>query len=492
MSGAGAGGAAGDAGAAGEGGMSPTAGAPGEGGETGGGASGAAGDGGAGGEPVEPECEDESDCDDGIHCNGTETCERGECEPGPAPCENPDVDHCSARCEEGTSEATCVYEPLDGDGDGYATTLCQVNPGDDCDDGNDDVNPGATEACDGIDNDCDGASDLSDGLPLAGQASPITGANEIQLAWSSSRFFLVYPTPSGITKGTLAVNGTLSLDAQAFGVADGYRLDRPAIATGGSVLLVSHERTGIGGTDTLGYTLTSSGAISTPGKYLGESEIDLAWRSVAGDWVMAYPYGSTLRVASVATSLIPQERDSHAEAVSLPRVAASGDQSAVIWQNSGTSRIRWLRLSAALEMSDAEDLSSTGYQPDIASVSGGYAVSWTTETGIDFAIMRTDGTTLCESEVVDLDLAPGNGNRVALADTPRGVLVLVTSQVRNKVSLVRFASDCTNPEVIRVSDTTSPGSPSIAAGSGYVGLAWSTTTEGGPAYARAVSDLLCK
>lgn len=71
-------------------------------------------------------CEWDPDCDD------DDDCTRDWCNPQ------------TARCE---------YLALDGDGDGFGSSLCG---GADCDDEDPSVFPGAPEVCDGTDNDCDG------------------------------------------------------------------------------------------------------------------------------------------------------------------------------------------------------------------------------------------------------------------------------------------------------------------------------------------------
>ena len=133
-------------------------------------------------------------CDDGIACT-VDTCSGGSChhEPGPSSacpkgqscdvlkgcvattactddtqCAPLAVDPCKAKIHCDLALATCVYVPLDKDGDGHPPVVCG---GDDCDDTSPDVHPGATELCDGKDQNCNGTADDGATCPGGGTCS---------------------------------------------------------------------------------------------------------------------------------------------------------------------------------------------------------------------------------------------------------------------------------------------------------------------------------
>ncbi len=176
-------------------------------------------------------CTADAECDDGLFCNGVETCVASACAAGTPPdCDDGIActrDLCSetrAECRnvvpdadgDGVGDAACVdgagtplgrdcddsdplrfpgneelcdeaghdedcdpttYGRVDFDGDRYDAARCcntdsmgAMHCGTDCDDVRTSVSPMATEACDGFDNDCDGNTDEGVGATLYADA----------------------------------------------------------------------------------------------------------------------------------------------------------------------------------------------------------------------------------------------------------------------------------------------------------------------------------
>lgn len=92
-------------------------------------------------EQLKSQCVNDSDCNDGVWCNGVERCHAGQCQAGIRPCKT------GTQCDETTDSCSVPCEDKDKDG------VCAV---DDCDDNDARRFPGNIEICDsqGIDEDC--------------------------------------------------------------------------------------------------------------------------------------------------------------------------------------------------------------------------------------------------------------------------------------------------------------------------------------------------
>jgi len=106
-------------------------------------------------------CAADDDCDDGLVCNGTETCVTEACVVG-TPYDCDDADACTSDACSEAGRGTCLHTTRDADGDGFGDATCAETggvPATDCNDGNPAIFPGAPEECNGADDDCSGTCD---------------------------------------------------------------------------------------------------------------------------------------------------------------------------------------------------------------------------------------------------------------------------------------------------------------------------------------------
>lgn len=124
-------------------------------------------------------CERDPDCDDGLFCNGSETCRPGNPEADPRGCVSTDPP-CADGCDEAADRCgACSGESADADGDGDASLACG---GTDCDDGDPSRYGDATEVCDAgdVDEDCDSSTLYSAGV--AGAPGDRDGDGQVDVA----------------------------------------------------------------------------------------------------------------------------------------------------------------------------------------------------------------------------------------------------------------------------------------------------------------------
>ncbi len=146
------------------------------------------------------QCVVDADCDDGLFCNGTETCNAGTCQDGTAPNCNDGVSCTDDSCNEGTDSCDNVANDANCDNglfcDGAetcsATLDCQAGTAPNCNDGvgctDDSCNEG-TDSCDNVANDascdnglfCDGAETCHATLDCQAGSDPCTpfGCDEV-------------------------------------------------------------------------------------------------------------------------------------------------------------------------------------------------------------------------------------------------------------------------------------------------------------------------
>lgn len=459
----------------------------GEAGEVSTGGTGAAGEGGGGETPVD--CVRDSECEDGLDCNGIGTCVDGSCVAGTPFCASSAEVGCTVTCTEGAGGPSCHKTAEDADGDDHAPigNGCSVadKPADDCDDGNEDVYPGAPETCDGVDSDCDGLEDIDDGGVLSGvpvrigvkaNATPDSAA-----AWSDDL--------DGYGVYSYASNAGNTQERAFFGVSQDGTADAPApgstVSTSVSSLVAGHGGFGHlyteASLDRVAFELVDAvGNIGSPSLVRAGSLAESALAVTPQGWIAGFiDTGAVLAhrldasgavQTGVAFDVAP---DTDAEG----RMSLATDGQNVVFVYDSEAGVRLNRFTQALVAVDDPpiDLAADGDDPAVGVGPRGYGVAWLGAwPDIMFAEVTRAGTVACGPVKVGEDSTPRVGG-IAVQPSGTGWLVAHAENGNYRVLLRRVgpACDVIAPELVVDDSTTSyKGNVELYAGSSGFLVAW--------------------
>ncbi len=462
--------------------------------------------GSGGSSPAPAPCTSDSDCNDGVACNGDEVCENGTCVAGEAvECENSDTEHCRETCVENDGDYECQLEAVDADGDGHGSALCEASPGDDCNDDDGGVHPGAEEVCDGVDNDCNGTLDLEDDLALGGRVSTLPDVAAVDVAWSPAQEHFGVAHVAALMEGGSTQRsfflGMITGDGEYEEIE--HVVDEPGAP--GSTLRVSWgddhwtlwENRG-----PLGVDWTQAHHVDAMGHLLYQTAggpaqgLDAVYRDI-GDWLVVSEAGAPLRLFSLVSSDMEAplvERDTMEEKALFPRIAAAEGTGAAVWQRATSGAIMWALVSEDLEFGEPEELAAAGQRPRISALPNGYALTWATDTGFGYETRTLEGDPVCGPVSIEFgDGVLDDTDTAAPAATNHGVVVVATDRGDALVELYRFDADCEISARATVGESLGePVSMSVASGGNQLAVSWTTKGETGDAgHVRAFSSLLC-
>jgi hypothetical protein len=406
-------------------------------------------------------------------------------------CTTTDATNCSASCVKDGTASSCKVSAKDADGDGHGNKLCSAAPGDDCDDANKNVYPGAVEVCDGVDNDCNGKADLKDGWSLSGtslaEPYPIQG-----LAWSPSiqKFAAVTGGENTVYFGTLARTlGTAHATTwNSTPIVTQYYVNAAVTwVSARGTLVLAYGLNGRGVSGISAYEMDGQGVISQGASMAdGGGSPPIASLSTGDVLILGNGYVNRYN-GSTLVSPIP-----FSESYSWAKIAASGDQAAVIYQPTNESKIvKWFRITASLDAGLPSQLTAAGTYPDIASVPNGYGVAWRTDSGFDYQVMSAStGAVVCGPNHV----STASVAELVIASTQYGTLVLTAAQAGGQVHLFRIDDSCKVVDDLLVDSSGNDASdyaPVIAVGGGYVALAWPASDNSSSSKTRIIGEHLC-
>lgn len=470
-----------NAGAAGEG---ESAGASGSGGAAGGaGTGGDAGDAGASGStgmPLPVACTTTADCDDGLACNGTETCSAaGLCASGEPPCSTADAAHCIAVCTEAGATPTCSVQGTDQDKDGHRSNACAAAPGDDCDDAAATVFTGAPELCDGIDNDCDGKLDLDDGLNVSGTTVELGPAGATRaspsIAWAPEKSLY------GISYIDLTTAGKKQI---YFETVDPQGQVVTAPLPFGDVSNQSSTGSIAWGGDSFGAawsddeavrfrTVASNGAVG-PVRYVagGTTLFPRVARAASGNWAVAYILFKSatyvnLNTISAGGSVGPAKQP-YEYAHTSPSLAGNGN-GFLLTYFTGSDVTDAVAEFWSVELGSPRKLSIAGSSAVVGGGASGFAVVANQDGPIapKFYSFDANGTLTCGP----VEIADVGFRAVSIASSSSGYLA-----VSDTGRLQQVSKECKTGPVFSVGATAGAFDFQVTAGDAGYGVVWSDAT----------------
>ncbi|MBW2463771.1 MAG: putative metal-binding motif-containing protein [Deltaproteobacteria bacterium] len=409
------------------------------------------------------DCLSDAECDDGVFCNGTESCVTNRCARGvPVACVPP-PDGCSVgRCVEALR--SCEFRPVDADEDGHRPVSCG---GDDCNDTNPTIFGGAPELCDYEDNDCDG--DVDEGLAYVGLGEPlpistgILGAVHPDVVFNDTGYHAVFDDDLG--------GGQVHHVAVS---ADGRRPSPATRVTFSSVLASSPDLTWTGTEMALWHHYhldeafqgtVSLSALDADGRVIRRSvaatpdvpDADMPAAAFNGtEWGVVYvanlPSGARevryLQARSDGTVTVPPQV--LARSVAIPHVKHgvvwAGSRFVVAWGEGRTVMIQgrgrtgrtvaWTRRQPAV----ADPQVALAF----ADATGDVAVAWTSITGVDgvhYTRYGEDGTARGTATQITRDFAEHTGLSMSWSGRELAVVYQATRTPASGTFLVRFVPD---------------------------------------------------
>lgn len=419
-------------------------------------------------------CSTDADCNDGLACNGVETCAMDTCKAGEPACETPDPLHCVPACTEGGGAPMCDVAAADADGDNHGDMGCSAVPtGDDCDDTNATVAPGLPEICDGLDNDCDKLADLEDGLSLSGASKELWSSDQLRhsIAYSPAlgtygiaTVFLEVPE---IYFGAVDQSGALVAPRTGIGAFEYAEEILPRLAPMGSDFgVVWHDEGMIKDGIFLQRVSASGAAIGAPVEVsipqLGARAPDIVAEEAGSVVVVWQNYGAVFarRVgADGALAGTEAQLSPTMTGAVVPRIARLEERFGVVWKaGSGASQsVEFAIVDAGLSLVGPVESLFKGPavgEPTIAVDGDGFTIVWREPGSTTVHIARRDktGTALCQG-IMNAGKPFGLTELVA---GPSGAFMLESAvDVSNEdiTQFVRLRPDCTTMgEPVRVSE----------------------------------------